>query len=185
MSRVAQSTSRSLKTSTFEDIVALVALIRPGPLGAGMHNEFTDRATGRKDIEYLHKDLDTSNSILVGAMVGAGFGPIGLVPLWMKTPDISRKLILIPAFVSVGIIMIAFALADPGNNCVSNGSFVASQITNGLIIGIIYGLMALGLTLIFSILGIVSFSHGEFYMIGGMIVYLLYKKIMPVLHGVK
>ena len=56
-SRVAQSTSRSLKTKTFEDIVALVALIRPGPLGAGMHNEFTDRATGRKEIEYLHKDL--------------------------------------------------------------------------------------------------------------------------------
>ncbi len=56
-SRVAQSTSRSLKTKTFEDIVALVALIRPGPLGAGMHNEFTDRATGRKDIEYLHNDL--------------------------------------------------------------------------------------------------------------------------------
>jgi branched-subunit amino acid ABC-type transport system permease component len=31
--------------------------------------------------------------------------------------------------------------------------------------------MALGLTLIFSILGVVSFSHGEFYMIGGMITY--------------
>ncbi len=57
-SRVAQSTSRSLKTKTFEDVVALVALIRPGPLGAGMHNEFTDRATGRKEIEYLHKDLE-------------------------------------------------------------------------------------------------------------------------------
>ena len=37
-SRVAQSTSRSLKPKRFEDIVALVALIRPGPLGAGMHN---------------------------------------------------------------------------------------------------------------------------------------------------
>ena len=36
-SRVAQSTSRSLKPKRFEDIVALVALIRPGPLGAGMH----------------------------------------------------------------------------------------------------------------------------------------------------
>jgi len=31
--------------------------------------------------------------------------------------------------------------------------------------------MALGLTLIFSILGVVSFAHGEFYMIGGMLVY--------------
>ena len=47
-SRVAQSTSRSLKPKRFEDIVALVALIRPGPLGAGMHNEFADRANNRK-----------------------------------------------------------------------------------------------------------------------------------------
>ena len=58
-SRVAQSTSRSLKPKRFEDIVALVALIRPGPLGAGMHNEFADRANTRKEIEYLHNDLES------------------------------------------------------------------------------------------------------------------------------
>ena len=57
-SRVAQSISRSLNPKRFEDIVALVALIRPGPLGAGMHNEFTDRANSRKEIEYLHADLE-------------------------------------------------------------------------------------------------------------------------------
>jgi len=68
-SRVAQSTSRSLKTKTFEDIVALVALIRPGPLGAGMHNEFTDRATGRKEIEYLHKDLEEILSETYGVIL--------------------------------------------------------------------------------------------------------------------
>ena len=56
-SRVAQSIARSLKPKRFEDLVALVALIRPGPLGAGMHTEFADRATGRKEIEYLHSDL--------------------------------------------------------------------------------------------------------------------------------
>ena len=58
-SRVAQSTSRSLKPKRFEDIIALVALIRPGPLGAGMHNEFADRANNRKEIEYLHNDLES------------------------------------------------------------------------------------------------------------------------------
>ena len=57
-SRVAQSISKSLNPKRFEDIVALVALIRPGPLGAGMHNEFTDRANSRKEIEYLHADLE-------------------------------------------------------------------------------------------------------------------------------
>jgi branched-chain amino acid transport system permease protein len=48
-------------------------------------------------------------------------------------------------------------------------------ILNGLLIGLIYGLMALGLTLIFSVLGIVSFAHGEHYMIGGYVVYFLLK----------
>ena len=122
---------------------------------------------------YLRKDLDTSNATLGGSLVGAALGPIGLVPLWWKAPEISRIMITLSSLIVVGIIMVAFANADPSNNCVSNGSFVASQITNGLIIGIIYGLMALGLTLIFSILGIVSFSHGEFYMIGGMLVYFI------------
>ena len=56
-SRIAQITARSLKPSRFEDIVALVALIRPGPLGANMHIEFADRARGKKEIEFLHEDL--------------------------------------------------------------------------------------------------------------------------------
>jgi branched-chain amino acid transport system permease protein len=37
---------------------------------------------------------------------------------------------------------------------------------NGLIIGLFYALMAVGLTLIFGILKVVNFAHGEFYMIG-------------------
>jgi len=41
-----------------------------------------------------------------------------------------------------------------------------AQLVNGLIIGSIYGLMALGLTIIFGVLKIVNFSHGEFYMLG-------------------
>ena len=57
-SRVAQTVSKNLNPKRFEDIVALVALIRPGPLGAGMHNEFADRANSRREIEYLHNDLE-------------------------------------------------------------------------------------------------------------------------------
>ncbi len=57
-SRVAQTVSKNLNPKRFEDIVALVALIRPGPLGAGMHNEFADRANSRRAIEYLHNDLE-------------------------------------------------------------------------------------------------------------------------------
>jgi branched-chain amino acid transport system permease protein len=38
--------------------------------------------------------------------------------------------------------------------------------TNGLIIGVFYALMAIGLSLIFGILKVVNFAHGEFYMVG-------------------
>lgn len=120
---------------------------------------------------YFSRDLDTSNASFVGAMSGAALGPFGLAVLWARTPELSGRIITLFGLLAVVLIATAFAFADPQNNCVANGSFVASQITNGLIIGIIYGFMALGLTLIFSILGVVSFAHGEFYMIGGMLVY--------------
>jgi branched-chain amino acid transport system permease protein len=122
---------------------------------------------------YMRRDLDTSNAPFVGAMLGASTGPFGLILLCKNTPELTKRLMVAPALGSVGVLMIAFSIADPGNLCVSNGSFVASQIVNGLIIGIIYGFMALGLTLIFSILGVVSFAHGEFYMVGGMLTYFL------------
>ena len=128
---------------------------------------------------YLRRDLDTSNASFVGAMLGASTGPLGLVPLWMNTPEITTRMMVVPTLASVSVLMIAFGFADPENFCVTNGSFVASQIVNGLIIGIIYGFMALGLTLIFSILGVVSFAHGEFYMIGGMLAYFLTAVWLP------
>lgn len=37
---------------------------------------------------------------------------------------------------------------------------------NGLIIGLYYALMAVGLTMVFGILKVVNFAHGEFYMVG-------------------
>lgn len=39
-------------------------------------------------------------------------------------------------------------------------------LVNGLIIGVFYALMAIGLSLIFGILKVVNFAHGEFYMVG-------------------
>lgn len=130
---------------------------------------------------YLRKDLDISQATLVGAAVGGALGPLGLVPLWWKTPQLTARWSLLPGLMIIGIFVLAFAMADPGNLCVTSGNFVASQLTNGIVIGIIYGLMALGLTLIFSILGVVSFAHGEFYMIGGMIVfYTLNNEIFPI-----
>jgi len=47
-------------------------------------------------------------------------------------------------------------------------------IVNGLLASLIYVLMALGFTLIFGIMRIVNFAHGEFYMVGAMVVLFLF-----------
>ncbi|MFW6068565.1 MAG: branched-chain amino acid ABC transporter permease [Chloroflexota bacterium] len=51
--------------------------------------------------------------------------------------------------------------------------YFLSLLISGLVLGIIYALMALGLTLIFSILNVINFAHGEFYMLGGYASYLI------------
>jgi len=43
-------------------------------------------------------------------------------------------------------------------------------LVNGLLVGLIYVIMALGFTLIFGIMRIVNFAHGEFYMLGAVVV---------------
>ena len=50
---------RKLKPTCFEDIVAGVALYRPGPMEAGMLDDFIDRKHGRKKVEYPHPLLET------------------------------------------------------------------------------------------------------------------------------
>ncbi|MDM7933641.1 branched-chain amino acid ABC transporter permease [Tabrizicola sp.] len=128
---------------------------------------------------YFARDLDVTQARAVGVAVGAATGPFGLIPLYLKTPELTRRWRVLPWLGVAAVFTAAFALSDPDNVCVTSGSFVASQVTNGLIIGTIYGLMALGLALIFSIIGIVSFSHGEFYMIGGMVVYYMTEVWLP------
>ena len=120
---------------------------------------------------FLRKEMDISNASLAGAFVGAASGPFGLVPLWYLAPKSTKGWVLLSAAGALAILIAAFALAHPDNVCVTNGGFVASQMANGLVMGTIYALMAMGLTLIFSILRVVNFAHGEFYMVGGMSVY--------------
>ena len=49
---------RRLQPDTFEDIVALVALFRPGPLQSGMVDDFIARKHGRAKVEYPHPKLE-------------------------------------------------------------------------------------------------------------------------------
>lgn len=55
------------------------------------------------------------------------------------------------------------------------GTILVEQIiVNGVLAGLIYVIMALGFTLVFGIMRIVNFAHGEFYMIGAMSVVVLF-----------
>jgi branched-chain amino acid transport system permease protein len=47
-------------------------------------------------------------------------------------------------------------------------------IVNGLVLGFLYSLITLGLTLIFSIMGVLNFAHGQMYMLGGFVIYYFY-----------
>jgi DNA polymerase-3 subunit alpha len=60
---------RNLGPDRFEHLVALNALYRPGPLGAGMHLEYADRKNGKSAVEYPHPDLEPILSDSYGIMV--------------------------------------------------------------------------------------------------------------------
>ncbi len=49
---------KRLQPDDFEEIVALVALFRPGPLQSGMVDDFINRKHGRAKVEYPHPDLE-------------------------------------------------------------------------------------------------------------------------------
>ena len=52
-----RSLIKSLAPDQFEDLMALVALYRPGPLGQGTHVEYAERKHGRKPVVYPHASL--------------------------------------------------------------------------------------------------------------------------------
>ncbi len=52
-----QKLVRRLMPDNIEDIIALVALYRPGPLGSGMDVDFVERKFGRQEISYYHDKL--------------------------------------------------------------------------------------------------------------------------------
>src|SRR5690606_42078711 len=49
----------------------------------------------------------------------------------------------------------------------------AQALVNGVIIGLLYLLMAVGFTLVFGVMRIVNFAHGQFYMVGAFATYVL------------
>ncbi|MGD0320526.1 MAG: DNA polymerase III subunit alpha [Acidimicrobiales bacterium] len=64
-----RSLMRALAPTGFDDVAALVALYRPGPMAANMHRDYADRKNGRQAVTYLHPDLEPILGDTYGLMI--------------------------------------------------------------------------------------------------------------------
>ncbi len=60
---------KKLQPDRFEDIIAVLALYRPGPLGSGMVDDFILRKKGQQKIDYFHPDLEDCLTPTYGVIV--------------------------------------------------------------------------------------------------------------------
>ncbi len=124
---------------------------------------------------YRNRGLIEEGTTAAGVLGGFAGGPFLLVPLWYRTPNV-RNRAWAGMLTALGVLELyaIFAITNPENVCVAlpfAPTYVSQQILNGLTIGVIYAITAVGLTLIYSVQGIVNFAHGQFYMIGGFFSY--------------
>ena len=67
-SRQMQELMIAVKPENINDIAAIVALYRPGPMGMGMHTHYANRKHGREPIEYIHDDAKEILDVTYGVM---------------------------------------------------------------------------------------------------------------------
>jgi branched-chain amino acid transport system permease protein len=59
--------------------------------------------------------------------------------------------------------------------------YFVQQLINGLTLGSIYGLIAIGYTMVYGIIGMVNFAHGDVFMVSAFIALILFLLLMPLL----
>ena len=115
---------------------------------------------------------------LAGGIWGAVAGPVGLVWLYRTTPLLRRgRHVIIPGTLLLAELLLVFVRTNPSNTCVTDGLYLVNQVQNGLTVGLVYATMAAGLTLIYSVQRIISFSHGQFVLLGGVTAFLLLQQV--------
>lgn len=138
-------------------------LLLAGPLWAGLAAVFLPR-------QYRAVEAHDENVLTAAALGGFAIGPLIFGLMWKHTPKISRDWMIVLGSLGAWQIYTLFAIHNTTNPCVAapfHISYLTQQTANGVVIGAIYSLMAVGLTLIYSVQGIVSFAHGQLYMVGG------------------
>ncbi|MDA8580001.1 DNA polymerase III subunit alpha [Pontimonas sp.] len=80
-----RSLLRLLKPDSFEDVSAVLALYRPGPMGADSHTNYALRKNGQQDITPLHPELAEALEGILG-------GTYGLIVYQEQVMEIAQKL---------------------------------------------------------------------------------------------
>ena len=65
-----RSLLRLMQPDNFEDISAVIALYRPGPMGANSHTNYALRKTGKQPIDYIHPELTEALKPILGTTYG-------------------------------------------------------------------------------------------------------------------
>jgi DNA polymerase-3 subunit alpha len=65
-----QDLNRRLKPTSFEDVIAVLALYRPGPMDAGMTEDFVQRKNGKSEIKYFFDDFEPILKPILGNTYG-------------------------------------------------------------------------------------------------------------------
>ncbi|RYJ05444.1 MAG: DNA polymerase III subunit alpha, partial [Actinomycetales bacterium] len=65
-----RSLLRLMQPDNFEDISAVIALYRPGPMGANSHTNYALRKTGKQPVDYIHPELTEALKPILGTTYG-------------------------------------------------------------------------------------------------------------------
>ena len=145
------------------DLPSALWLLLAGPLWAALAGYFIPR-------HYRELEADDQDVLTTAALGGFAIGPLIFGLMWKTTPKVNRDWIVTLGALGAWQIYALFAIQNPTNPCVAlpfSATYLTQQTANGIVIGCIYSLMAVGLTLIYSVQGVVSFAHGQLYMVGG------------------
>ncbi|MFQ5523389.1 MAG: branched-chain amino acid ABC transporter permease [Acidimicrobiia bacterium] len=153
--------------------ILLIWLVLAGPVWAVLATYVVPR-------RYRERGLDVASVRPISGLFGATLGPLGVGYLYWNTPTIRRRHILASGLLLAVELWALFRFVFPDNVCNTSPGYVANQIQGGLVLGLVFGTMAVGLTLIYSVQGIISFAHGQFFMLGGVLAFLLATQIFEI-----
>ena len=80
---------RSMRPDNFEDISAVLALYRPGPMGADSHTNYALRKNKRQDITPIHPELAEP----LAEILGTTYGPVVVSILATREPELGAGVI--------------------------------------------------------------------------------------------